>query len=124
MPLSSPNSIRLNQLKIYDMPEKLVFLLNATADEERGFSEEVGMRMKIVGYDLPEATRFVELFRPRLVPKKLSDPECSRARQSRQKMYKDGGLFSVSSTILITDMLKGSVPVDLITGLVVMHAET
>jgi len=45
------------QLKIYDMPEKLVFLLNATADEERGFAEEVGMRLKIVGYDLPEATR-------------------------------------------------------------------
>ncbi|GAA5899699.1 ssDNA endodeoxyribonuclease RAD1 [Sporobolomyces salmoneus] len=84
-------------LKVYDMPEKLVFLLNATPDEERGLSEEVGMRMKIVGYDLPEATR--------------------------QRMYKDGGLFSVSSTILITDMLKGSVPVDLITGLVVMHAE-
>jgi len=38
-------------------------------------------------------------------------------------MYKDGGLFSVSSTILITDMLKGSVPVELITGMVVMHAE-
>lgn len=38
-------------------------------------------------------------------------------------MYKDGGLFSVSSTILITDMLKGSVPVDLVTGMVVMHAE-
>ncbi|GAA6001947.1 hypothetical protein JCM5350_006498, partial [Sporobolomyces pararoseus] len=84
-------------LKIYDMPEKLVFLLNATPDEERGFSEEVGMRMKIVGYDMPEATR--------------------------QRMYKDGGLFSVSSTILITDMLKGSVPVELVTGLVVMHAE-
>ncbi|GAA5837199.1 hypothetical protein JCM5353_001595 [Sporobolomyces roseus] len=85
-------------LKIYDMPEKLVFLLNATADEERGFAEEVGMRLKIVGYDLPEATR--------------------------EKMYKDGGLFSVSSTILITDMLKGSVPVELITGMVVMHAES
>jgi DNA excision repair protein ERCC-4 len=48
-------------LKIYDMPEKLVFLLNATADEERGLAEEVGMRMKIVGYDLPEATRYVSL---------------------------------------------------------------
>ncbi|GAA6017470.1 hypothetical protein JCM11491_006835 [Sporobolomyces phaffii] len=90
-------SIVTTFLKVYDMPEKLVFLLNATPDEERGFAEEVGMRMKIVGYDLPEATR--------------------------QKMYKDGGLFSVSSTILITDMLKDSVPVDLVTGLVVMHAE-
>ncbi|GAA5880947.1 hypothetical protein JCM16303_005184 [Sporobolomyces ruberrimus] len=85
-------------LKVYDMPEKLVFLLNATVDEERGLAEEVGMRMKIVGYDLPEATR--------------------------QRMYKDGGLFSVSTTILVTDMLKGSVPVDLVTGVVVLHAES
>ncbi|GAA5943954.1 ssDNA endodeoxyribonuclease RAD1 [Sporobolomyces koalae] len=87
-----------NFLKVYDMPEKLVFLLNASPDEERGFAEEVGMRMKIVGYDMPEATR--------------------------QKLYKDGGLFSISSTILITDMLRGSVPVDLVTGMVVLHAES
>lgn len=38
-------------------------------------------------------------------------------------MYKDGGLFSVTSRILIVDMLKGTIPVSLITGLVVLHAE-
>lgn len=38
-------------------------------------------------------------------------------------MYKDGGLFSVTSRILIVDMLKGVIPVELITGLVVLHAE-
>jgi DNA excision repair protein ERCC-4 len=38
-------------------------------------------------------------------------------------MYKDGGLFSVTSRILIVDMLKKTIPVHLITGLVVMHAE-
>lgn len=40
-----------------------------------------------------------------------------------EKMYKDGGLFSVTSRILIVDMLKKTIPVHLITGLVVLHAE-
>ncbi|GAA6009774.1 hypothetical protein JCM10207_004189 [Rhodosporidiobolus poonsookiae] len=84
-------------LKIYDMPEKLVLVVNATEEEERGFTEEVGMRLKAVGFETPEATR--------------------------EKMYKDGGLFSVTSRILIVDMLKGTLPVALITGLVVLHAE-
>lgn len=38
-------------------------------------------------------------------------------------MYKQGGLFSVTSQILIYDMLKNTIPVDLITGLIVLHAE-
>ncbi|GAA5909987.1 hypothetical protein JCM6882_008421 [Rhodosporidiobolus microsporus] len=84
-------------LKIYDMPEKLVLVVNATEEEERGFTEEVGMRLKAVGFETGEA--------------------------AREKMYKDGGLFSVTSRILIVDMLKGVIPVNLITGLVVLHAE-
>jgi DNA excision repair protein ERCC-4 len=50
-----------------------------------------------------------------------TDRDFSFAR--REKMYKDGGLFSVTSRILIVDMLKKTIPVHLITGLVVMHAE-
>ncbi|POY74162.1 hypothetical protein BMF94_2736 [Rhodotorula taiwanensis] len=84
-------------LKIYDIPEKLVLLVNATPEEERGFAEEVGMRLKVVAHEMPEA--------------------------QREKMYKDGGLFSVTSRILIVDMLKKTIPVHLITGLVVLHAE-
>ncbi|GAA5826719.1 hypothetical protein JCM11251_002868 [Rhodosporidiobolus azoricus] len=84
-------------LKIYDMPENLVLVINATEEEERGFTEEVGMRLKAIGFETGEA--------------------------AREKMYKDGGLFSVTSRILIVDMLKGVIPVNLITGLVVLHAE-
>ncbi|GAA5973055.1 hypothetical protein JCM11641_000389 [Rhodosporidiobolus odoratus] len=84
-------------LKIYEMPEKLVLVVNATEEEERGFTEEVGMRLKAIGFETAEA--------------------------QREKMYKDGGLFSVTSRILIVDMLKGVIPVHLITGLVVLHAE-
>lgn len=52
MPLST-------QLKIYDMPEKLVLVVNATEEEERGFTEEVGMRLKAVGFETAEAQRYV-----------------------------------------------------------------
>ena len=38
-------------------------------------------------------------------------------------MYKDGGLFSVTSRILTVDMLKKNIPTALITGMVVLHAE-
>lgn len=38
-------------------------------------------------------------------------------------MYKQGGLFSVTSRILVADMLTNKIPVDLITGIVVLHAE-
>ncbi|GAA6007740.1 ssDNA endodeoxyribonuclease RAD1 [Rhodotorula paludigena] len=84
-------------LKIYDLPEKLVLVVNATPEEERSFSEEVGMRLKVVGFELNDT--------------------------QRERMYKDGGIFSVTSRILIVDMLKGRIPVELITGLVVLHAE-
>lgn len=45
------------QLKIYDTPDHLVLIVNASGEEERSFAEEVGMRMKIVGFELPAATR-------------------------------------------------------------------
>ena len=41
----------------------------------------------------------------------------------RQELYKQGGLISVTSRILVVDMLQGDVPVHLITGLLILHAE-
>lgn len=41
----------------------------------------------------------------------------------RQDLYKKGGLISVTSRILVVDMLQSDIPTDLITGLLVMHAE-
>jgi hypothetical protein len=45
------------QLRIYDTPDHLVLIINATSEEERGFAEELGMRMKVVGFELPTASR-------------------------------------------------------------------
>lgn len=45
------------QLRIYDTSDHLVLLVNATSEEEKGFAEELGMRIKVVGHELPSATR-------------------------------------------------------------------
>ncbi|KIK33817.1 hypothetical protein CY34DRAFT_813357, partial [Suillus luteus UH-Slu-Lm8-n1] len=41
----------------------------------------------------------------------------------RQDLYKNGGLISVTSRILIVDMLQSDIPTELITGIIVLHAE-
>jgi DNA excision repair protein ERCC-4 len=44
-------------------------------------------------------------------------------RSKRQELYKRGGLMSITSRILVVDMLQNDIPVDLITGILVLHAE-
>ena len=41
----------------------------------------------------------------------------------RQELYKRGGLISVTSRILVVDMLQEDIPVQLITGMLILHAE-
>ncbi|GAA5933461.1 hypothetical protein JCM3775_000701 [Rhodotorula graminis] len=84
-------------LKIYDMPDKLVLVVNATPEEERSFEQEVGLRLKVLSYEVTD--------------------------EKRERMYKDGGVFSVTSRILVVDMLKKVIPTALITGIVILHAE-
>ncbi|KAK4055410.1 DNA repair protein RAD16 [Microbotryomycetes sp. JL221] len=85
-------------LRVYDSSDYLVIIVNASPEEERSFAEELGMRVKLVGFELPAATR--------------------------EAMYKQGGIFSVTSRILTVDMLNQKLPIALVTGLIVMHAET
>ncbi|TFK24349.1 hypothetical protein FA15DRAFT_669680 [Coprinopsis marcescibilis] len=90
-------------LKIYDSPKNLVLLVGASSEEETGYGEEMGLMgcrnpgLRIVGYEIP--------------------------REKRQELYKGGGILSVTSRILVVDMLLGDLPVEMITGLVVLHAE-
>ncbi|CAO1631937.1 unnamed protein product [Jaminaea pallidilutea] len=96
-------SIVAHVLKIYDAPTNLVFVINARPDEEAGLSEELttlGVRnpgLRSVGYETQQA--------------------------KRKSMYHSGGIISVTSQILVVDMLQGIVPVELITGLLFLHAE-
>lgn len=41
----------------------------------------------------------------------------------RQALYNGGGLVSVTSRILIVDMLQSDIPTDLITGIIVLRAD-
>lgn len=41
----------------------------------------------------------------------------------RQELYKKGGLISVTSRILVVDMLQSDIPTEMITGILVLHAE-
>lgn len=41
----------------------------------------------------------------------------------RNELYLQGGLFSVTSRILVVDLLTKNVPPEMITGLLVLHAE-
>jgi hypothetical protein len=41
----------------------------------------------------------------------------------RQKTYAKGGIVSVTSRILVVDMLNKKLPIHLVSGIVVLHAE-
>ena len=42
---------------MYDSTDYLVIIVNASPEEERGFAEELGMRVKVVGFELAATTR-------------------------------------------------------------------
>ncbi|OCH91717.1 hypothetical protein OBBRIDRAFT_886730 [Obba rivulosa] len=90
-------------LQIYDSPQNLVLLVNASQEEESGIGEELGVLgcrnpgLRIVGFET--------------------------GKKDRQDLYKRGGLLSVTSQIFTVDMLNGDIPTHLITGILVLHAE-
>ncbi|KAI0056711.1 hypothetical protein BV25DRAFT_1976751 [Artomyces pyxidatus] len=90
-------------MQIYDSPQNLVLLINAFPEEEAAIGEELsvlGCRkpgLRAVGYEMN--------------------------KKDRQDLYKKGGLISVTSRILVVDMLQSDIPTELITGILVLHAE-
>ncbi|KAG6896227.1 hypothetical protein C0992_009622 [Termitomyces sp. T32_za158] len=90
-------------MKIYDSPQSLVLLVNATPEEESEIGEELGLMgcrrpgLRVVGYET--------------------------GSKDRQDLYKKGGLISVTSRILVVDMLQSDIPTHLISGIIILHAE-
>jgi hypothetical protein len=41
----------------------------------------------------------------------------------RKELYRRGGLMSVTSRILVVDMLQSDIPMHLISGIIMLHAE-
>lgn len=91
-------------MKIYDSPQNLILLVNATPEEETEIGEELG----IMGCRKPGL--------------RVVDYETGTSKD-RQNLYKNGGLISVTSRILVVDMLQTDIPIDLVTGILVLHAE-
>jgi len=90
-------------LKIYDGPHNLVIMVNAQPEEEAALAEE----LTTLGVKRPGL---------RTVSHEMN-------AKTRQELYLSGGLLSVTSRILVVDMLNKRIPTHLITGIVVLHAE-
>ncbi|KAI0266432.1 hypothetical protein BC834DRAFT_874517 [Gloeopeniophorella convolvens] len=90
-------------MQIYDSPNNLIILVNASSEEEAAVGEELGIMgcrrpgLRTVGYEM--------------------------GKKERQELYKNGGLISVTSRILVVDMLQSDLPTELVTGLLVLRAE-
>ncbi|KAH7903238.1 hypothetical protein BJ138DRAFT_1020950, partial [Hygrophoropsis aurantiaca] len=90
-------------LKIYDSPTNLVLLLNTDSTEASAIGEELGLLgcrrpgLRIVGYET--------------------------GKKERGELYRRGGLISVTSRVLVVDILQGDLPTALVTGMLVLHAE-
>ena len=109
-------------MKIYDSPQNLVLLVNATPEEESAIGEELGIMgcrkpgLRVVGHEIGSKDRCV------------CSKSCYRLSENslnckRQDLYRQGGIISVTSRILVVDMLKADIPIELMTGMLVMHAE-
>ncbi|KAE8226227.1 hypothetical protein CF319_g1147 [Tilletia indica] len=90
-------------LKIYDGSHNLVILVNAQPEEEAALAEE----LTTLGVKRPG----------------LRSVSHEMNAKTRQELYLSGGLLSVTSRILVVDMLNKRIPTHLITGIVVLHAE-
>ncbi|KAG9075269.1 hypothetical protein FRC06_010186, partial [Ceratobasidium sp. 370] len=90
-------------LRIYDNSKSLVLLINCDADEDTAIGEQLG----VMGARHPGL--------------RILDYEMNS--KDRTELYNRGGLVSVTSRILVVDMLKKDIPTEKITGIVVLHAE-
>lgn len=90
-------------LALQSDPRRLVLIINADPQEEDGIGDLLSLMgvarpgLRVVNFDIGSS--------------------------QREELYKGGGLVSVTSQILVVDMLNGVVPVELISGIVVLHAE-
>ncbi|KAL1915153.1 uncharacterized protein VTP21DRAFT_7634 [Calcarisporiella thermophila] len=96
-------SILCALLQIYSAPEHLVLLLNTNQEEETALREELAVNgvkqpgLRVINNETPAS--------------------------ERSEIYKSGGILSITSRILIVDMLNKSIPTHIVSGILVNHAE-
>lgn len=92
------------------------------------------MKLRAIGHELAAPARLVWV----AFPARRGASWCPRATERRapgecelivvfaccrEALYKHGGLLSVTSRILVVDLLSKKLPAEAIAGLVVLHAE-
>ncbi|GFR17945.1 DNA repair endonuclease XPF [Trichonephila clavata] len=93
--------LTINLIKTYNDPGNLVFVLGSTPVEE----EYIINKLQESGMTL--------------LPKTITSDVSVK---DRRDVYMEGGVLFVSSRILVVDMLVDRVPIDLITGMIVLRA--
>lgn len=96
----STQDIFLNLIKIYCEPGNLVLVLSAEPEEEQWVLSQLSLDVACT-------------------PRVLS---CQDNTSEREKIYLQGGVLFVSARILVVDMLKHKVPIEHITGFIVLRA--
>ncbi|XP_066250841.1 DNA repair endonuclease XPF [Euwallacea similis] len=87
--------IILNILKVYQDPGNLVLVLNATDSEQKYFDEKLNRQHVYIEHE---------------------------TGNTRIEQYLCGGIHFLPSRILVVDLLKNRIPIDKITGIVVLRA--
>ncbi|EGG12539.1 DNA repair protein rad16 [Melampsora larici-populina 98AG31] len=91
-------SIIGNFLKTYTKSNpKPVIVVNATLEEESGLKDDLGMQLVSIGHEM--------------------------GSKERERVYQRGGVLSITSRILIVDLLCRKIDIERISGLVILHAE-
>ncbi|XP_045534517.1 DNA repair endonuclease XPF [Papilio machaon] len=88
------DKVLANIIWVYNDPGNLVLVLNSSDDEEKLFTTQFNL------------------------------PSLPNIGAEREKTYLEGGVFFVSTRILVVDLLKNRVPVNHITGIIVLRAHT
>ncbi|KAF8310984.1 hypothetical protein DL93DRAFT_2061523 [Clavulina sp. PMI_390] len=91
-------------LQRYAVEDKLVILVGANNSEE---DVAIGSQLSTMGVRNPGL--------------RIIDYEMDK--KDRQELYRKGGLISVTSRILVVDLLVGDLPTSLISGMLVLHSE-
>lgn len=105
-----------------DDKRSLIILINASEDENT-FIEESLMELSWTSENTQDINNKTSATGTNTHPKFSSLLGEAGTVDRRRNLYANGGIISVSNRVLVTDILSHVVEADVITGLVILHAE-
>ena len=106
-------------LKHYGDSSKSVLVLNVTEDEQESLRDDLGMKLQICSYETPARERSA----PTAYVTRHTSLNANADADARSEMYKRGSIISLTTQVLVIDMLTKTCPHDQIRGLMIFHAE-